>query len=241
MRSISRAFALLLLSYLVAVVAAVSDAPSCFQPCIDNTKIISPCSLDDTECYCRDESYQSALYGCLYSQCTSKELLFAQNMATSQCVKFNVQPGANPHIAKRFDVRNYRRDGYSSGMSLSSTRLSSSRLSSSRFSSYGYSSSMPYGFSSAVPVSSAVFHAEAPAHSKHIVKRMEVLGMNDCGQSCFYSKLLVAGCDPTDLSCVCSAAYFNAVTDCLVDNCYDQIPLAFKTRLDLCAVNQPLY
>ncbi|KAK9378969.1 uncharacterized protein V2V93DRAFT_79185 [Kockiozyma suomiensis] len=236
MPSINRAFALLLLlSYAIVLCAAVSDAPSCFRPCLDNTKIISSCSRDDTECYCRDESYQSALYGCLYSQCTTKELPFAQNLATSQCVRFNVQPGANPHLAKRLDIHNYKRDGFSSGYSLSSTRLSSGGIFSS-----GYAYPASASLSSSV-ASSSIAYTPAPAGAKYIVAQMKSAGMNECGQSCFYSKLLVAGCDPNDLGCICSAAYFNAVTDCLVDNCYDQIPLAFKTRLDICSTQQQIY
>ncbi|KAK9460984.1 uncharacterized protein V1516DRAFT_664147 [Lipomyces oligophaga] len=218
---------LLFLSVLILEVAAVaSDAPACYQPCIDNTKIISGCDRYDTECFCKDESYQLALYGCLYSQCTPKELPFAQNLANSNCLRFNIQPGANPHLAKRFDPaqRNYQRAGFSSSGYLS--------RSSSRFSSgAGYSVSTA---SSSAPVSSLAY-TDPPAEAKHIVKRMADVGMNQCGQSCFYSKLITAGCSPTDLACICSSAYFNAVTDCLVDSCYDQIPLAFQVRPTLCS------
>ncbi|KAK9451864.1 uncharacterized protein V1518DRAFT_379748 [Limtongia smithiae] len=242
MSSISRLFAglVVLLSFAALVKAHIwSDAPGCFKPCVENTKIISECRSDDLQCLCNDEYYQSSLYGCLFSQCTAKELPFAQNLANSNCVKFNVQSGENPHIAKRYDHEVFKRDGMSSSSSRfyprSSSRVwgSSSRLSMS--SGYGLSSSYyPYE-SGAGHEHAARSYTAAPSGASHMVKRMEEYGVNECGQSCFYAKLASAGCNPTDLACICSSAYFNAVTDCLVDSCYDQIPLAFKVRPALCS------
>ncbi|KAK9359204.1 hypothetical protein V1504DRAFT_232791 [Lipomyces starkeyi] len=241
MSSIISRVVLLTLILGVALIQAVqfSEAPPCYKPCIENTKIISECNIFDLECLCRDSVYQLGISGCFHSQCSSKDLLFAHNLATSECVRFNIQPGANPHLARRDTLEKYmKREELSSGSvsgsqsrSLSSTRLSSTRLSSSGFSSSG--SFATASFSSFSPTTTSF--APPPVAARHIVKRMQDYGMNQCGQACFYSKLAAVGCDPADQACICSSAYFNAVTDCLVDLCYDQIPLAFQVRPALCA------
>ncbi|KAK9469354.1 hypothetical protein V1512DRAFT_256061 [Lipomyces arxii] len=222
---------ILFLLLLASIVSASrsNEAPACYSPCIENTKIISSCARWDLECLCRDEIYQSALYGCFHSQCEGKSLPFAQNLATSNCVRFNVQPGANPHLAKR-DLRQYMNRQLSGSMSMSASQS----LSSTRYSSGSMSSGMYMTPTYSALEASTTSYAPPPPEAKHIVKRMQEYGMNDCGQSCFYSKLAYAGCSPTDTACICSSAYFNAVTDCLVDSCYDQIPLAFKVRPQLC-------
>ncbi|KAJ8100111.1 hypothetical protein POJ06DRAFT_124579 [Lipomyces tetrasporus] len=242
MRSIISRVVLVTLIFGVSIIQAVqfSDAPPCYKPCIDNTKIISECDRNDLECLCRDSVYQLGISGCFHSQCASQDLLFAQNLATSDCVRFNIQPGANPHIARRDTLEKYMKRQLSSGMlsgsqslSLSSTRLS---LSSTRLSSFFSSSGSSFGTGAFSTFSaSTTSYAPPPIEARHIVKRMQDYGMNECGQSCFYSRLAAVACDPTDLACVCSSAYFNAVTDCLVDSCYDQIPLAFQVRPALCA------
>ncbi|KAK9475793.1 hypothetical protein V1514DRAFT_233494 [Lipomyces japonicus] len=234
MHSLSGLFFLVLLSLLLVNALELDEAPACYEPCIQNTKIISDCSQSDVECFCKDEIYQNALYGCLYSQCSSKDVAFAQNLADSSCVRFNIQPGANPHLAKRNSFNDISNHALQSS-SFAPIRQSSSVLIRRSSSAFGSLSSSAFPIASAAHVAAAApTYVQAPAEAKHIVKRMESYGLNQCGQSCFYSKLLVAGCSPTDLSCVCSSAYFNAVTDCLVDQCYDQIPLAFKVRPELC-------
>ncbi|KAK9236659.1 hypothetical protein V1525DRAFT_201161 [Lipomyces kononenkoae] len=240
MRSIINSVILVTLILGVSLIQAVqfSEAPPCYKPCIDNTKIISQCDRNDVECLCRDSVYQLGLSGCFHSQCPSQDLMFAQNLATSECIRFNVQPGANPHLARRDILEKYMKRQLASfslsgsqSFSFSSTPLS---FSSTRFSSSSSGAFPTASFSSSGPTTT---FGPPPPNARHIVKRMQSFGMNECGQACFYSKLAALGCDPTDQACVCSSAYFNAVTDCLVDFCYDQIPLAFQVRPALCAAS----
>ncbi|KAK9470202.1 uncharacterized protein V1510DRAFT_427463 [Dipodascopsis tothii] len=202
----------------VVISVEFTDHIGCYKPCVENTLIISGCGSDDIQCLCEDEYYQSNLYECFYSQCDKRDLPYAQNLAISSCAKFNVQPNGSPNIVHKRESSSY------GGSSSFAPRSSSMGLSSSG-----------YFYAGVAATSTETSYFPAPTDAINIVSRLNSVGMNQCGQSCFYSKLSSSGCGANDLACICSSSYFNAVTDCMVDACYDQVPLAFEVRPALCS------